>query len=93
MSDAGADRVDARLTGLENTVEQMDIRLGEVHDRIDRLDDRMGNRFDTLESQIGRNRDEIRHSRTEMRREMLVIAAVVTALLGGLQLLVAWGVV
>lgn len=86
MSDAGADRVDARLTGLENTVDQMDTRVGEVHNRIDRLDERMVNRFDAVEEQLARNR-------TEMRREMLVIAGVVTALLGGLQLLVAWGVV
>lgn len=51
-SDADDDRVDARLSAVENTVEQMDTRLGEVHNRIGRLDDRMVSRFDQLDGKI-----------------------------------------
>lgn len=98
MSDADPDRVDARLTGIENTVEQLDTRVGRVEEqldtlngrmdglngRIDDLNQRIDDRFDTLEGHIARNR-------TEIRRELLVIAGVVTAILGGLQLVIAWG--
>lgn len=81
---ADTDRFDARLSNVEGQLEHINERLGEANNRVDRLDDRMGDRFDSMEKQIARNR-------TEMRREMLVIAGIVTAILAGLQLYVALG--
>lgn len=88
MSDAGADQVGERLGRIEGTVQQMDKRLDDMNGRI-------SERFDTLESQIEGNRDEIgqvreevRHTRTEIRNWFILLAVTISAVVTVVTLLV-----
>jgi predicted nuclease with TOPRIM domain len=68
---ADTDRLDARLSRLEGTVEQMDNRLADMNGRLDRLDNRMNNRFDALDGRIS-------DLRTDFRRWMFLFFVAMT---------------
>jgi len=68
---ADTDRLDARLSGVEGTVEQMDKRLEDMNGRIDRVDDRIETRFDALDGRIN-------DLRTDFRRWMFLFFAAMT---------------
>lgn len=72
MSDADSDRLDARLTGIEATVEQLDTRVGRVEDQLDT----MNGRIDDLNQHID---DRFASLRQDMRRWVYILLVAVTA--------------
>jgi predicted transcriptional regulator len=69
------DRLDARLSNVEGTVEQMDQRLGRIEGQLDRLD----KKIDTQIEQVQRR----------MIRVLLLVAGAITAVLAIVQVVVA----
>lgn len=69
------ERLDARLSNVEGTVEQMDQRLGRIEGQLDRLDNKIDDRIDQVQRR--------------MIRVGLLVAAAITAILAIVQVVVA----
>lgn len=86
MSDARDDRVDARLTGIESTVEQMDKRLGRIEEQLDTVDGRV----DSVNQRLDDRFTALRH---DMRRWLYLllftVGLVVTAVTAVIQVVLA----
>ena len=76
------DRLDARLSNVEGTVEQMDQRLGRIETQVDRLDDKI----DGVNGRIDERANQIQR---RMIRVLLLVATGITAVLAVVQVVVA----
>lgn len=83
------DRFDERLTGVENTIEQMNERFADINSSIDRLDNRMENRFQTLGGRMDDLDRKIERTETRILQRMTLIVGVATVILAIVQIWIA----